>query len=255
VYQVNLCQKFTKTFMGNPYELFEHLLIASPSPGLVFMDLGDHQVLSASPEMFLKIQGRHITTRPIKGTRPRHENPLKDEQNAIDLMNDPKELAELLMITDLERNDLGKVCEIGSMKATATPVLETFAQVFHLVSTVEGDLTEGVTPLMAIRSCMPGGSITGAPKIRACEIIKELEPCPRGLYTGALGYFDENGDAAFSIAIRTMILHQNQLSLSVGAGITADSDPTSEYLETIAKARGAWKSLNSYMGAKKTAAK
>ena len=247
IYQVNLAQKFNTRFAGNPYRLFEHLVARSPTPGAAFLDFGDTQVLSASPELFLRIRGRHITTRPIKGTRPRSRDPIRDEQLAFELQTDPKELAELVMITDLERNDLGQICEYGSVTVTQLVQLERFAQVFHLVSTIEGMLRPGVDALDAVRACIPGGSISGAPKKRACEIIRELEPCPRGIYTGLIGYFDDNGDAAFSIAIRTMVLEGENLHFSVGSGITAGSVPTREYEETLHKAAGLEMALEAYL--------
>jgi len=246
IYQVNLAQKLGTRFTGNPYRLFEHLLARSPAPGGAFLDFGDTRVLSASPELFLRIRGRHITTRPIKGTRPRSRDPVRDEQLAFELLTDPKELAELVMITDLERNDLGQICEYGSVTVTQLVQLERFPQVFHLVSTVEGMLRSGVDALDAVRACIPGGSISGAPKRRACEIIRELEPCPRGIYTGLIGYFDDNGDAAFSIAIRTMLLEGENLHFSVGSGITAGSVPAREYEETLHKAAGMKMALEAY---------
>jgi para-aminobenzoate synthetase component 1 len=246
IYQVNLAQKFSTPFTGNPYRLFEHLLARSPAPGGAFLDFGDTRVLSASPELFLRIRGRHITTRPIKGTRPRSRDPVRDEQLAFELLTDPKELAELVMITDLERNDLGQICEYGSVTVTQLVQLERFAQVFHLVSTIEGMLRSGVDAFDAVRACIPGGSISGAPKRRACEIIKELEPCPRGIYTGLIGYFDDNGDAAFSIAIRTMVQEGENLHFSVGSGITAGSVPMREYEETLHKAAGLEMALEAY---------
>ncbi len=247
IYQVNLAQKLSTRFTGNPYRLFEHLLARSPAPGGAFLDFGDTRVLSASPELFLRIRGRHITTRPIKGTRPRSRDPVRDEQLAFELLTDPKELAELVMITDLERNDLGQICEYGSVTVTQLVQLERFPQVFHLVSTIEGMLRPGVDALGAVRACIPGGSISGAPKRRACEIIAELEPCPRGIYTGIIGYFDDNGDAAFSIAIRTMVLEGENLHFSVGSGITAGSVPAREYEETLHKAAGLEMALEAYL--------
>ncbi len=246
IYQVNLAQKFSTRFGGNPYALFEHLLARSPAPGGAFLDFGDTHVLSASPEMFLRIRGRHITTRPIKGTRPRSRDPVRDEQLAFELQTDPKELAELVMITDLERNDLGQICEYGSVAVTELLRLERYAQVFHLVSTVEGLLRPEIDAVEAVRACLPGGSISGAPKRRACEIIEELEPCPRGIYSGLIGTFDDNGDAAFSIAIRTMILEGDRLNFSVGSGITAGSIPAREYEETLHKAAGMRLALETY---------
>ncbi len=249
IYQVNLAQKFSTPFEGNPYRLFEHLLARSPAPGGAFLDFGDTRVLSASPELFLRIRGRHVTTRPIKGTRPRSRDPVRDEQLAFELLTDPKELAELVMITDLERNDLGRICEYGSVTVTQLVQLERYAQVHHLVSTIEGMLRPGIDALEAVRACIPGGSISGAPKKRACEIIKELEPCERGIYTGLIGYFDDSGDAAFSIAIRTLVQEGDELHFSVGSGITAGSVPPREYEETLHKASGMEQALESYRSA------
>ena len=246
IYQVNLAQKFRTPFAGNPYRLFEHLLARSPAPGGAFLDFGDTRILSASPELFLRIRGRHITTRPIKGTRPRDRDPLRDEQLAFELQTDPKELAELIMITDLERNDLGQICEYGSVTVTRLAQLERFPQVFHLVSTIEGHLRAGIDALDAVRACIPGGSISGAPKKRACEIIAELEPEPRGIYTGLIGYFDANGDATFSLAIRTLVQEDDGLNFSVGSGITAGSVPAREYEETLHKAAGLRLALEAY---------
>jgi para-aminobenzoate synthetase component 1 len=246
IYQVNLAQKFSTRFAGNSYRLFEHLVARSPAPGAAFLDFGDRCVLSASPEMFLRIRGRHITTRPIKGTRPRSRDPLRDEQLAFELLTDLKELAELIMITDLERNDLGRICEYGSVTVTQLVQLERYAQVHHLVSTIEGHLRSEIDALAAVQACIPGGSISGAPKRRACEIIAELEPCPRDIYTGLIGYFADNGDAAFSIAIRTLVLDGEQLHFSVGSGITAGSVPAREYEETLHKAAGMRSALEAY---------
>jgi anthranilate/para-aminobenzoate synthase component I len=195
------------------------------------------------------MRGRHITTRPIKGTRPRSRDPVRDEQLAFELLTDPKELAELVMITDLERNDLGQICEYGSVAVTQLVQLERFAQVFHLVSTVEGMLRPGIDALDAVRACIPGGSISGAPKRRACEIIRELEPCRRDIYTGLIGYFDDNGDAAFSLAIRTMVLEGENLHFSTGSGITSGSVPAREYEETLHKASGMQLALEAYWDA------
>jgi para-aminobenzoate synthetase component 1 len=247
VYQVNLAQKFRTPFAGNPYRLFEHLLARSPAPGGAFLDFGDTRILSASPELFLRIRGRHITTRPIKGTRPRDRDPLRDEQLAFELQTDPKELAELVMITDLERNDLGQICEYGSVTVTRLAQLERFPQVFHLVSTVEGHLRPEIDAHDAVRACIPGGSITGAPKKRACEIIAELEPESRGIYTGLIGYFDANGDATFSLAIRTLVQEPGELHFSAGSGITAGSVPAREYEETLHKASGMQLALKAYI--------
>lgn len=241
IYQVNLSHRFCTGFDGIEIErfaLYERLRSASPAPYAAFLDEGGRQVLSSSPELFLSMSGKSIRTRPIKGTRPRFADQKLDEKSAYDLRTSPKEIAELIMITDLERNDLGQICEFGSVEATDLLKLERYEQVFHLVSTVEGLLREDVGPIEALTACYPGGSITGAPKKRAREIISELESEARGLYTGAIGGFGFNGESRFSIAIRTAIIEDGELHFHAGAGIVADSDPEAEYIETLHKAAG-----------------
>ena len=179
-----------------------------------------------------------METRPIKGTRPRYDDHERDEKSAYDLITSAKEVAELVMITDLERNDLGQVSEWGSVEATELLKIERFAQVFHLVSTVRGELRAGVDHVEVLARCFPGGSITGAPKRRAREIIAELEGCDRGLFTGAIGYLGRNGESQFSIAIRTAVVEGGRVGFHTGAGIVADSDPVAEYEETLHKASG-----------------
>jgi aminodeoxychorismate synthase component I len=236
IYQVNLTHTLSAAWPGDAAAFYPRLRAASPAPFSCFLRLGDTTVLSASPECFLSIDGRRIVTRPIKGTRPRRGD--DDAAAARELLSSPKERAELVMITDLERNDLGQVCQYGSVRVTGLCELETFAQVHHLVSTVEGRLRDDVTPVQAVRACSPGGSITGAPKKRAREIIAELEPSPRGIYTGALGFFRADGRACFNIAIRTLVVRGGHATYGVGAGIVADSDPVLEYEETLHKAAG-----------------
>ena len=244
IYQVCLAHRFQAEFEGDPWGLYLALRKASPSPHAAYLHLGDETVLSSSPECFLKMSGQKILTRPIKGTRPRMQSPHEDAQQEFELKTSPKEIAELVMITDLERNDLGQVCEYGSVTATQLLELERYAQVFHLVSTVEGKLREGISQVEALAACFPGGSISGAPKKRALEIIRELEPTPRGLFTGAIGYFGYNGESQFNIAIRTVVIHteygdkKSVAQFHVGAGITADSDPNKEWEETLHKAAG-----------------
>ncbi len=238
IYQVNLTHTMTAPWCGEAGEFYGQLRVASPAPFSCFLRLGDTEVLSASPECFLHIEGRRIITRPIKGTRPRLQRPDDDSASARELLASPKERAELIMITDLERNDLGQVCEYGSVRVTGLCELESFAQVHHLVSTVEGTLRPEITPVQAVRACYPGGSITGAPKKRAREIIAELESVPRGIYTGALGFFRWDGRAVFNIAIRTLVIRDGRASYGIGAGIVADSDPALEYEETLHKAAG-----------------
>ena len=238
IYQVNLSHRFSTPWAGEPFEFYEALRHYSPAPFAAFLDLGGRCVLSSSPESFLKMSGRAIRTRPIKGTRPRRAAPEADERSAYDLITSRKELAELVMITDLERNDLGQVCEFGSVRVTELLKLERHEHVFHLVSTIEGRLREEVGHLGALRACFPGGSITGAPKRRAREIIAELEPEPRGLYTGAVGWLGFNGESQFNIAIRTVVIERELAHFHVGAGIVADSIPECEWQETLDKAAG-----------------
>ena len=238
IYQVNLSQRLTASGHLSSWEFFQKLSAVSPAPFSAFLDCGDFSVASSSPEQFLRLSGSHIITRPIKGTRPRDADPTRDAQLAYELQTSPKELAELVMITDLLRNDLGKVCEFGSVQVPELARLEKFAQVQHLVSTVEGRLRREVTHFAAFASSFPGGSITGAPKFRAMEIIDELEPVSRGPYCGATGYLGFNRESQLSIAIRTAICTAEKIHFNVGAGIVADSNPAAEYEETLAKARG-----------------
>jgi aminodeoxychorismate synthase component I len=239
IYQVNLSHRFEAPWQGDPFSFYEALRHHSPAPYAAMIELGGRCVLSTSPESFLRISGRSIRTRPIKGTRPRRRtSPQADEKSAYDLLTSSKEIAELIMITDLERNDLGQICEYGSVVVEELLALERFEHVFHLVSTVRGTLREEIDHVSALRACFPGGSITGAPKRRACEIIAELEPTPRGVYTGTIGWFGFNGESAFNIAIRTVVLEGDRAHFHVGAGIVADSVPEMEWQETLDKAAG-----------------
>jgi len=244
IYQVNLSQRLTAQGGFTGWEMFEKLSAVSPAPFAAFLDCGDFEIASSSPEQFLRLSGAHIVTRPIKGTRPRATDATRDAQLAYELQTSAKELAELVMITDLLRNDLGKVCEYGSVQVPELAKLEKFAQVQHLVSTVEGRLRKDVTHFAAFAACFPGGSITGAPKFRAMEIIDELEPVARGPYCGAIGYLGFNRESQLSIAIRTAVCAAGRIHFNVGAGIVADSDPAAEYEETLAKAAGFLAALN-----------
>lgn len=238
IYQVNLAHRLTADWNGDALAFYECLRHYSPVPFGAFVELGGRAVLSASPESFLRISGRSVQTRPIKGTRPRRADANADEKSAYDLITSAKEVAELVMITDLERSDLGQICEYGSVIARELLLLERYEQVFHLVSTIDGCLRTEVDHVTALAACFPGGSITGAPKRRACEIIAELEPEARGLYTGAIGWFGRNGESQFNIAIRTVILENGLAHFHVGAGIVADSVPEQEWQETLDKAAG-----------------
>ena len=241
IYQVNLSYPWSAPWPAEADALafYERLRDVSPAPFGAYLDLTDTRICSASPECFLKMSGRDILTRPIKGTRPRFPADVGlDDQALDDLTHSEKERAELLMITDLERNDLGIVCDYGSITVPELWKVESFAQVHHLVSTVTGTLRSDVDHVAALRACFPGGSISGAPKKRALEIIHELERFPRGIYTGAIGYFGFNGESQFNIAIRTAVQTGDQITFHVGAGIVADSVPEHEYEETLHKAAG-----------------
>lgn len=238
IYQVNLAHRLTAAWEGDAFTFYEGLRHYSPAPYAAFLEMDGRAILSSSPECFLKMSGRAVRTRPIKGTRPRRSDATADALSAYDLCNSPKENAELVMITDLERNDLGAICEYGTVQVKELLRLESYEQVFHLVSTVEGRLREGVDHVSALRACFPGGSITGAPKKRAREIIAELEPEARGVYTGALGWIGFNGESQFNIAIRTVVVEPGRAHFHVGAGIVADSIPEKEWQETLDKAAG-----------------
>lgn len=239
IYQVNLTQCFSANIKGESlFSLYEQLRETAPAPVAAWMKINGREILSSSPETFLKISNNKIETRPIKGTRPRFQNKIQDLESAQELIHSEKERAELVMITDLERNDLGKVCEFGSVQVIDMLALEKLEHVYHLVSTVSGTLRKDTDHITALKACFPGGSITGAPKKRAMEIINDLETKPRGLYTGAMGYFGFNGESQFNIPIRTLIRENGTLHYHVGAGIVADSDPAAEYQETLDKAKG-----------------
>lgn len=244
IYQANLSHRLTARPAGSAgagiagWDLFQRLAAVSPAPFAAFFDCGGFEVVSSSPEQFLRLSGSHVVTRPIKGTRPRDADSTRDAQLAYELQTSPKELAELVMITDLLRNDLGRICEFGSVQVPALAKLEKFAQVQHLISTVEGRLRRDVTHFGALASSFPGGSITGAPKFRAMEIIDELEPVSRGPYCGCHGYLGFNRESQLSVTIRTAVCRDNVVHFNVGAGIVADSNPAAEYEETLAKARG-----------------
>ncbi len=248
IYQVNLSQRFEAEWPENkdPFDLFIALREISPAPYSAFYEIAGQTIISSSPECFLEMSGPGISTRPIKGTRPRFNDPGEDERSAAELITSPKEISELIMITDLERNDLGKVCEFGTVRVSELLKLEKYAQVFHLVSSIEGRLKPSIDHLSALISCFPGGSISGAPKSRALQIIDELEDLPRDIYTGAVGYLGVNGESQFSIAIRTAYIKSGKLFLHAGAGIVADSDPQLEYQETLQKASGFFQAAMSF---------
>ena len=209
----------------------------NPAPFAAYIDFGMGQLLSSSPERFLQIRNGKVQTRPIKGTRPRGATELEDSANRQELLESEKDRAELLMIVDLMRNDLGRVCKTGSVKVTEMYHIEDYSTVFQLVSTIEGELEEGIHALDCIKAAFPGGSITGAPKIRAMEIIDEIEPTQRNVYTGSIGYVGFNGDADLNIVIRTILQKDDTAYFQVGGGIVWDSDAEMEYEETLVKAK------------------
>jgi para-aminobenzoate synthetase component 1 len=237
IFQVNLSHRLGGEWRGAPWPLYERLRAASPVSYGAYLDLGDIKVLSASPERFLKLDGRRIETRPIKGTRPRGATPEEDRALGAELLASEKDRAENLMIVDLLRNDIGKVCRVGSVRVPKLFDLERHASVWHLVSTVCGELRPGLDAVDLLRACFPGGSVTGCPKIRAMEIIEELEPVRRGVYCGAIGYLSFTGDMDTNIVIRTLVLRDGRMDLQVGGAVTYDSDPEAEYAETLAKGR------------------
>jgi len=237
IYQVNLSQRLSCSFNGDSFELYKTLRRINPAPFAAYLNLEDFQIVSASPERFIKISDGHIETRPIKGTRPRGRDEKEDAGLKKELVASEKDRAEHLMIVDLERNDIGRVCEYGSVSPKEFIIVETYSTVHHLVSTVSGKLKDGVDVIDCLCNCFPGGSITGAPKIRSMEIIEEIEPAKRGIYTGSIGYIDFSGAADFSIIIRTAVIKDSVAYFQVGGGIVADSDPDKEYAETMDKAR------------------
>jgi para-aminobenzoate synthetase component 1 len=238
VYQADMTQRF-ETDMDNipPWDLYKRLMHINPSPFASYLNFDGVTVVSSSPERFLIVNNRYVETRPIKGTVKRGSTPQEDERNKVFLLNDEKNRAELAMIVDLLRNDIGRVCKAGTVKVRAFPELETYSSVHHLVSTITGELPEGKNVVDVLKAAFPGGSITGAPKIRAMEILDELEPVERGIYTGSIGYLGFNGCSDLNIVIRTIIVTGNKAHIQAGGGIVADSLDADEYEETLIKAQ------------------
>lgn len=252
IFQANLSQRFRLDVPGAwdmAPNLYEALARHTAAPYMAYLDAGDHAILSASPERFLELRVPHVETRPIKGTRPRGATPDEDRRLAEELTASDKDRAENVMIVDVLRNDLGRVCEPGSIHAPSVCELEVFPQVYHLTSTINGKLREEHDAFDLLHACFPGGSITGAPKIRAMEILESLEPVRRHVYTGAIGWIDWDGDADWNIAIRTACVTRDAIVFGVGGGITADSDPDAEYRETLAKAEGLRLAFSRVLGA------
>ena len=243
--QVQISQRLSRRFAAPPFSLYRALRGVNPSPYMFYMDLGDHHVVGASPEILARLEGDAVTVRPIAGTRPRGRNYAEDQAAAAELLADPKERAEHVMLIDLGRNDIGRVAKTGSVKVTETMVIERYSHVMHIVSNCEGRLKEGLDAFDVLRATFPAGTVSGAPKVRAMEIIAELEPVKRGLYSGALGYLGFNGDMDLAIAIRTGVLKDGTLHVQAAAGIVADSDPATEYEETLHKARALMRAAES----------
>ncbi|NQT47888.1 MAG: aminodeoxychorismate synthase component I [Chloroflexi bacterium] len=237
IFQVNLSQRFEADLTTTPHELFERLRSINPAPFAAYLNFDEVKVVSASPERFLKVSGDMVETRPMKGTRPRGNSLDEDEALAVELQNSTKDKAENVMIVDLERNDLGRVCRFGTVKVRELWTLEKYATVFQLTSTVEGRLRSGYNRIDLLKACFPGGSITGAPKVRSMEIIDELEPTRRSVYTGAIGYLSFDGEMDLNIAIRTILVKNGRAYFQVGGGIIYDSNPVAEYEETMDKAK------------------
>jgi para-aminobenzoate synthetase component 1 len=236
IYQINLSQRLTIPWACDPFALYAALLDERPARFSSYIDCGAFKIISNTPERLLKVENGVIETQPIKGTRPRGSSTEEDRRLVEELRKNPKERAEHVMIVDLERNDLGRVSIPGSVEVKDFEKIETYPGLHHMVSTVRGRLKPWIDGLMALRATFPGGSVTGAPKIRAMEIIEELEPIPRGIYTGGVGFIDFNGTMDISMAIRTALYKDGLLHLHVGGGIVADSVPEAEYDETILKA-------------------
>ena len=237
IMQVVLSQRMAQPFPGSPLSLYRALRSINPSPYMFYYDMGDHHVVGASPEILVRLEGDNVTVRPIAGTRPRGKTPELDADLAAELLADPKELAEHLMLIDLGRNDIGRVAEHGTVKLTDKMVIERYSHVMHIVSNVEAKLKPGVSAMDVLKATFPAGTVSGAAKVRAMEIIDELEPSKRGVYAGAVGYLGFNGDMDLAIALRTAVVKNNTLFVQAGAGIVADSVPESEWMETQNKAR------------------
>lgn len=244
VMQVVLSQRLTIPFSARPIELYRALRSLNPSPYMYYLDLGDHHVVGSSPEILVHLEAGQVTVRPIAGTRPRGEDHAADVALEQDLLADPKELAEHLMLIDLGRNDVGRVSVTGSVQLTEKMQVERYSHVMHIVSNVIGQLKPGMNAMDVLRATFPAGTLSGAPKIRAMEIINELEPVKRGIYSGAVGYLSWNGNMDTAIAIRTAVIKDGQLSIQAGAGIVYDSVPENEWAETMNKARAIFKAVS-----------
>jgi anthranilate synthase component 1 len=243
ILQVVLSQRFSVPFHGEPFDLYRRLRQVNPSPYMFYLDLGDAHLVGSSPETHVKVTGRRVRVRPIAGTRRRGANAAEDRALAAELLADEKEGAEHVMLVDLGRNDLGRICRPGTVEVTELRTVEPYSHVMHLVSTIEGELANGEDAFSAIRATFPAGTVSGAPKIRAMEIIDELEPARRGPYAGVVGYFSFSGNLDCCITIRTALVHGDRVHVQAGAGIVADSRPELEFEETHNKAMAVFAAL------------
>lgn len=237
IMQVVLAQRMSSPFPAQPLSLYRALRSVNPSPYMFYYHMGDHHVVGASPEILVRLENNAVTVRPIAGTRPRGKTPQLDAALAVELLADPKELAEHLMLIDLGRNDIGRVAQNGTVKLTEKMIIERYSHVMHIVSNVEARLKSGLSAMDVLKATFPAGTVSGAAKVRAMEIIDELEPTKRGIYAGAVGYLGFNGDMDLAIALRTAVVKDQMLYAQAGAGIVADSNPDSEWTETLNKAR------------------
>lgn len=241
--QVVLSQRMSVDFEADGLNLYRILRMLNPSPYMYYMNMGDFEVAGASPEILVRVEDQKMQVRPIAGTRPRGKTPEEDDAFEAELMADPKEIAEHLMLIDLGRNDVGRVAKTGSVDVTDKMVVERYSHVMHIVSNVYGDLEDDMGPIAALKAAFPAGTLSGAPKVRALEIIDELEPVKRGIYGGAVGYIDWTGNMDTAIAIRTAVIKNGKLYLQAGAGLVADSDPEMEWQETLNKARAVMRAV------------
>jgi anthranilate synthase component 1 len=244
IMQVVLSQRMSIPCTVPPLNIYRALRCFNPSPYMYFLDLDEFHIVGSSPELLSKLEGKTVQVRPIAGTRPRGKNEVEDQALEQELLKDPKEIAEHLMLIDLGRNDVGRVSEIGTVKVTEKMVIERYSHVMHIVSNVAGELQSGLNALDVLKATFPAGTLSGAPKIRAMEIIDELEPLKRGIYGGAVGYLTWKGDMNLAIAIRTAVIKDQMLYIQAGAGIVADSIPANEWTETLNKGRAMFKAVS-----------
>lgn len=243
IFQVVLSQRFERKSDVEPFDVYRALRVINPSPYMYYIDTGDTEIVGSSPEILVRVEDKKIVLRPIAGTRKRGETETEDKSLEEELKKDPKEMAEHIMLVDLGRNDVGRVAEKGSVEVTELMAVERYSHVMHMVSNVEGNLVSGLDAFDVLRACFPAGTVTGAPKVRAMEIIDELEPIKRGPYAGTIGYFSYSGNMDTCITIRTLIIKDRKVYVQAGAGIVADSVPEREYTETVNKAMGMMKAV------------